>query len=276
MEVERRVQLAGSEIGSQPRGGRDPRLGNERPWRVVAVGHLAPLVVDLGDARPVPERMAEAIGDDRRELLGEARSGSPGALISPWATSIRNPSRRGRTRSARCQELVAHLPVVPVQVGLLRGEQVEVPLASAFRRYGTRCHADPPNIASHAFGGLVAVVAAPRPEDVARRSGAPGGGDAAWNQACWSDVWLGTMSRITRMPCRVRFVDQGVPLVQRAEHRLDVAVVGDVVAGVGLRRREPRIDPHRVDAEGGEVAELDRIPSTSPIPSPSASANERM
>ena len=37
--------------------------------------------------------------------------------------------------------------------------------------------------------------------------------------------------------------------------RLDVAVVGDVVAGVGHRRRVPRVDPHRVDAEVGQVGQ---------------------
>ncbi|CPU62381.1 Uncharacterised protein [Mycobacteroides abscessus] len=33
------------------------------------------------------------------------------------------------------------------------------------------------------------------------RSGEPSGdASAAWNQACWSDVWFGTRSTMIRMP----------------------------------------------------------------------------
>ena len=40
---------------------------------------------------------------------------------------------------------------------------------------------------------------------------------------------------------------------ERAELRVDVAVVGDVVAAVGERRRVPGTHPDRVDTELGEV-----------------------
>ena len=43
--------------------------------------------------------------------------------------------------------------------------------------------------------------------------------------------------------------DQAVEVGERAEARVDVAVVGDVVAGVGLRRRVERVQPDGVDAE---------------------------
>jgi hypothetical protein len=45
---------------------------------------------------------------------------------------------------------------------------------------------------------------------------------------------------------------QGVEVVERAEERIDVDVVGDVVAGVVLGRRVERREPDRVDAEVGE------------------------
>ena len=50
-------------------------------------------------------------------------------------------------------------------------------------------------------------------------------------------------------------VDHRRRIGERAEHRLDVAIVGDVVAGVGLRRRVPRVDPDGIDAESGQYGE---------------------
>ena len=76
---------------------------------------------------------------------------------------------------------------------------------------------------------------------------------ASWNQACRSEVWLGTMSTTTRMPRAVQRGDHLVEVGQRAEPRVDVAVVGDVVPAVGERGGVERAEPDRVDAERGEV-----------------------
>ena len=46
-----------------------------------------------------------------------------------------------------------------------------------------------------------------------------------------------------------------VEVGERAEDRIDVAVVGDVVAEVGHGRGVEGRDPDGVDAEGGEVVE---------------------
>jgi len=51
---------------------------------------------------------------------------------------------------------------------------------------------------------------------------------------------------------------QGVEVRQRAEERVDVGVVGDVVAGVGLGRRVERRQPDGVDAELDEGVEPGR------------------
>ena len=51
----------------------------------------------------------------------------------------------------------------------------------------------------------------------------------------------------------VRVGDQRVGVGERAEDRLDVAVVADVVAGVRHRRRVERADPHGVDAQLAQV-----------------------
>ena len=52
----------------------------------------------------------------------------------------------------------------------------------------------------------------------------------------------------------VRLGDQRIEIGQRAEHRIDVAIVGDVVAEILHRRREERRDPDRVGAELGDIA----------------------
>ena len=48
-------------------------------------------------------------------------------------------------------------------------------------------------------------------------------------------------------------LEHRVEVGERAEQRVDVAVVGHVVAGVGLRRAVERREPHGVDAELGQV-----------------------
>jgi hypothetical protein len=49
--------------------------------------------------------------------------------------------------------------------------------------------------------------------------------------------------------------EQGVELLERAELRVDVLVVADVVPVVGVRRAEDRGQPDHVDAEPFEVVE---------------------
>jgi hypothetical protein len=48
---------------------------------------------------------------------------------------------------------------------------------------------------------------------------------------------------------------QAVEVVQAAEQRVDVAVIGDVVAEVGHRRPEERRDPDRIHAQRGNVVQ---------------------
>ena len=53
----------------------------------------------------------------------------------------------------------------------------------------------------------------------------------------------------------MRLGDQRVEIGERAEERIDVGVVGDVVAEVLHRRGEEGREPDRVDAEIGDVGE---------------------
>ncbi len=56
----------------------------------------------------------------------------------------------------------------------------------------------------------------------------------------------------------MRARDQPVEILQRAEHRVDRAVIGDVVAEIAHRREEERRKPDGVDTERGDVVELRR------------------
>jgi hypothetical protein len=56
-------------------------------------------------------------------------------------------------------------------------------------------------------------------------------------------------------PVGVRVLDEACRVVERAEQRVDRAVVGDVVAAVGHRGGVERGEPDRVDAEGGQVGQ---------------------
>jgi hypothetical protein len=68
-------------------------------------------------------------------------------------------------------------------------------------------------------------------------------------------------------PAVVRRCQQAVEVRERPEHRIDVLVVGDVVAVVVLRRRIHRREPQHVDAEAGEVVEppLDAAQIADPV-----------
>jgi hypothetical protein len=55
---------------------------------------------------------------------------------------------------------------------------------------------------------------------------------------------------------RMRLADQFLRLGERAEHRIDGPVVGDVVAGIRLRGGVPGAEPHGVDLEVRQVAQV--------------------
>ena len=53
----------------------------------------------------------------------------------------------------------------------------------------------------------------------------------------------------------MRAGDQRVEIGQRAEDRIDIAVIGDVIAEIGHRRGEKGRQPDRIDAERGDIIE---------------------
>ncbi len=65
-----------------------------------------------------------------------------------------------------------------------------------------------------------------------------------------------TSSVMTRRPRRLASCMKRRKSLHRAERRIDVAVVGDVVAVVAAGRRIERQEPQRGDAEVAQVIEL--------------------
>ena len=200
----------------------------------VVLGHLAPNAVEdevvVGRRRVVAQ--LAVLHDHVRDIDAEPRD-------SPVEPEAQDPV-----------ELIPHVLVPPVQIGLGREEVVEVRLP----------------------GGLVELprrAAEARDPVVGRRTVRLGIGP---------DVPV-PMLRGARRTCideprmldagvvrheveddadvlRRRLGNQFVEVVHRAEVGMDVAVVGDVVAPVGVRRRERRAQPDRVDAEPLEMIEV--------------------
>ena len=78
---------------------------------------------------------------------------------------------------------------------------------------------------------------------------------ARLNQGCWSEVWLTTSSVITRSSRRLASCMKRRKSRMLPKSRIDVAVVGDVVAVVAAGARIERQQPERGDAEVPQIIE---------------------
>ena len=144
--------------------------------------------------------------------------------------------------------------VRPVQVRLLGREEVEVPLARLARSVeGPR-----PRRAAEdrlpAVRGQLAVLARAGSEPEARslrRAGRRGKRLAEPRVLVRDVVRDDVHDRPDPELSRLR--DQRLGLLERAERRIDRAVVSDVVARVGHRRRVPGVEPERIDAQVAQV-----------------------
>ena len=176
VEVERLAQALGAGVAGAA-AGVHPGLGDGGARRVVLVEDLAPFNVDLVDFVAVPERVravVETVGAAARRAefhLGEQRFGEVlgQGVRHVYAEAVHaavGPEAQG------LEEVVADFAVGPVQVRLLLGEDVHVPLPGGAVRFGD---AFPGGAAEDGFpvrGRNFAVLALAIPEDVAL----PGGG----------------------------------------------------------------------------------------------------
>ncbi len=185
-EVEGGVQFVGAEVAGEALRVGEPDLADEDAAELVRDG--APAPVDVVQLVPVDVRVGPLVSFEVGEgwVLGDEGGGvdaHPGdASLEPEAQDV--------------LVLLAYGGVRPVEVGLFGGEEVEVPLAVLDAGPG---HS--PNSLSQSLGGSSPCAPRPGRKWKSSRSGLPGpAASAAWNQTCWSETWLGTMSTMVRMP----------------------------------------------------------------------------
>ena len=250
VEVERLVVLVRSQVEREALGV-DPGLGDHHRVAVRRLEHRSPTPVDLVDAVAVPVGVVERLGrlEDVLDVLdvgvlgvldhavGDIDAEAVDATVEPEAEDV--------------VELGPDLFVLPVEIGLRRVEQVEVPLAVVDLLPRRSAEHRPP-----VRGRLAAVGASARLEDVARplrRAGS--GGERRLEPAVFGRRVVGDEIDDHMDAVLVGIGDERFGIGQRSESRVDVAIVGDVVAAVVERRRVPRADPDRVDAEVAQVVE---------------------
>ena len=178
-------------------------------------------------------------------------SGSAGSLEIMLMTSIRKPS----TPRSSHQRIIAYtacadLGVLPVEVGLLAAEQVQVVLAGRPRpapRSGRRRTTPSWSARRPGAPGLHAEARRPPPVPVALRV-VPGRAGLDEPRVLVRGV-VDDQVHDQLHPALVHGRQQPVEVGQRAEGRVDVLVVADVVAAVVPRRRVDRGQPDHVDAE---------------------------
>ncbi len=140
--------------------------------------------------------------------------------------------------------------MVPVEVGLLGVEQVEVPLAGRAVGVGGASPGRPLERRLPVRRDLVAVLALARvePEALALRRARPGGERRTEPLVLARDVVGDDVD--DRADAEGQCLpDQRLRLGEVSERGVDRPVVGDVVAAVGERRRVPGREPEGVDSE---------------------------
>ncbi len=198
------------------RAGREVREGGLAARRVVA---------------EVAQRLLEVLGEGVRHVDAEAVHAPVG------------PEAQGAA------EVLADVLVVPVEVGLLGREQVQVPLPVGHPLPGAAAEDGLP-----VGGRQLAVLTPAVPEDVPVAGRGAGSGA---QRLLEPDVLVGGVVRddvddhLQTQP--VGLADQRVEVVEGAEARVDVTRVGDVVAAVGQLGRVEGAQPQGVHAQRREV-----------------------
>ncbi len=273
-EVERLAHLVRTDEAGHRLGGLGPGLGDAHPVAGVVRQHPVPAPVDVVQLGLVPHRLV-AHGALHHGVLAAEVGAAPGLLplrddlvpqVRLLQQSVRDvdPEAVHATVQPEPQhpfEHVADLGVAPVEVRLRGVEEVEVPLAPSV---GTVRHPGPRVAAEDrapVVGRLVAVRTLAGTEQVARPLGRAGlAGQCCPEPGVLARGVVGHEVDDDPQPELVCGGDQRVGVGQGAEERVDVLVVGHVVAVVVLRRGVERRDPERVDPEVAEVGQPRRDP----------------
>ena len=131
VEVERSVQPSGVRYSASLSTDDTQASATNTRWRVVRVADVAPLL-GRSRARRVDPSADGRLSAVRRAAAWRSRRGraDPAAFNSPWATSMRKPSAPASNQNRKMSRNSSRTSrVVPVEVGLLHIEQVQVPLA---------------------------------------------------------------------------------------------------------------------------------------------------
>ena len=253
----------------------DRRLADQQPRRVVGVGDARA----SAGSRRAPRagcRCRRTVWPNICTSSGSSAvagglSRSSASLMMRLHTSMRKPATPRSNQNRRMSvELVAHVVVPPVEVGLRRQVVEHVVLAGRVVERPRRAAE-----AAHPVVRRRAVGLADRPTRTSRGARPSATNATSTNHGCWSLVWFGTKSSSTRMPRSCAAATSASNVGERAQLGLHRAVVGDVVAPVVVRRDRDRAQPDAVDAEplrDGRGAR--RCPRRSPKPSPFESAND--
>ena len=248
LEIEHLAELVGGRV-QMLRFGLHPRLADGETRRIVLVEHLTPFAVDVVHFRTVPQRAERAVRRQHMlhrgrihvgqrhgiEVLGQAvrhvDAEAVGAVVGP--------------ESQRFLEFLVHVRILPIQIRLLLGEHVQVPLSVIDLLPRRAAEQRLPVVRRQ-----LAVLAAAFAEDVAVACGRTSAGGKRL------DEHLVLVGRVVRHDVDdhldagfMRGGGHRVEIGHGAEARVHVAVVDHVVAAVGQVGRVERAQPDRVDAE---------------------------
>ncbi|OSY53652.1 hypothetical protein BG846_00661 [Streptomyces fradiae ATCC 10745 = DSM 40063] len=256
VEVERLVQLVAAHVQGEPLRRRGPRLGDpdalraaarpRRPLRPrsVRVEEAAPLAVDLVDAVLVEE--GQLLRADQPGLLAVADVGQAGRLDHPVRHVEPEPvDAQIQPEPQHGREVGPHLLVLPVQVGLLGREEVQVPGAVRDPRPGGAAEDGLPVV------GRQRAVRAPAGTEVVPV--APGARQGGLEPRVPVRGVVGHHVQDHAQAQLVGGPHERVGVGQVPEDGVDGPVVRHVVAAVRLRGGVERGQPHRVGPQPGHV-----------------------
>ncbi len=255
LEVERLVQFVGAHVVGGALDGRGPRLGDEDALPAVLVEDAPPLAVDLVHAVLVEERH-DIVAQQLQLLVGAEVGQALGLHQAVGDVDAEAVHAHVQPEPQDGAELVADGRVLPVEVGLLGGEQVQVPLP---RRAVGLGDAGPGGAAEDGLpvvGRQFAVLPLAGAEVVAvPRRGAGALGQRAPEPLVLVGGVVGHQVDDDAQAQRVGVADQRVGVQEGAEHGVDGPVVGDVVTGVGLRGGVEGAEPHGVHTQVAQVGQ---------------------